>query len=139
MASFNLQTRQALNQKSNPKQAIENGNQVMEEEDWDFSRLFTILLRLSQPQPANNPNPKSKKQPKPSPSKMQLQLFFFYHTTKKTTHNPLQTTNSQDKSSTILSSKFFIFSTCPDCINTQKANISIETIQKKYLCTSIYN
>jgi hypothetical protein len=131
LASFNLQTRQALNQKSNPKQAIQNGNQVMEEEDCDFSRLFRILLRLFTTQPANNPSPKSKKQPKPSPFKMQLHVFFFYHTAKKTTHNPLQTTNSQEKSSTILSSKFFIFITCPDCINTQKANISIETIQKK--------
>jgi hypothetical protein len=54
-------------------------------------RLFPIisdLLRLFPTQSATNPSPKSKKQLKPGLSKMQLQLFF-YHTTKKSTHNPL--------------------------------------------------
>jgi hypothetical protein len=57
----------------------------MEEEDWDFFRLFPIipdLLQLLPPQPATNPSPKSQKQPKTSLPKMQFQLFFFYHTTK---------------------------------------------------------
>jgi hypothetical protein len=51
----------------------------MEEEDLDFSRFITILLRLFTTQPANNPSPKQQKQPKPSLSKMQQRLFFFYH------------------------------------------------------------
>jgi hypothetical protein len=54
----------------------------MEDEDWDFFRLFPIisdLLRLFTTQPASATSPKSKKQPKTSLSKMQMQLFFFYH------------------------------------------------------------
>jgi len=57
----------------------------MEEEDWDFLRLFPIisdLLRLFATQPANPTSPKSKKQPKISLIKMQLHVFFFYHATK---------------------------------------------------------
>jgi hypothetical protein len=57
----------------------------MEEEDWDFFRLFPIIpdfLRLLPPQPASVSSPKRQKQPKTSLSKMQMQLFFFYHTTK---------------------------------------------------------
>jgi hypothetical protein len=61
----------------------------MEEEDWDFSRLFPTFpdafatfydfLRLFTTQPATASSPKSQKQPKTNPSKMHLRLFFFYH------------------------------------------------------------
>jgi hypothetical protein len=59
---YNLQTFQALKAKINPKQAIKNANQVMEEEDL----LFQIPFFL---QSANNPNPKQQKHPKPNLSK----------------------------------------------------------------------
>jgi len=62
LASFKLQTFQALNGKSNPNQTIQNINQAMKEEDFSFPNPFFL-------QSANNPNPKQQKQPKTSISK----------------------------------------------------------------------
>jgi hypothetical protein len=59
---YDLQPFQALTGKSNPKQAIKNANQVMEEEDLPFQTPFFL-------QTANNSNPKQQKQPKTSISK----------------------------------------------------------------------
>jgi hypothetical protein len=59
---FNLQTFQALKDKSNPKQATQNPNQAMEEEDFPFPTFIFL-------QSANNTNPKQQKQPKASFSK----------------------------------------------------------------------
>jgi hypothetical protein len=50
LASFNLQTFQALKSKSNPKQVTQEFNQMMEEEDLPFQTPFFL-------QSANNTNP----------------------------------------------------------------------------------
>jgi hypothetical protein len=54
---FHLQAFQALKEKSNSKQAIQNATFVMEEEDLSFQNPFFL-------QSTNNPSPKQQKQPK---------------------------------------------------------------------------
>ena len=73
----------------------------MEEEDFPYPTPFFL-------QTANNPTPKQQKQPKPSTSKCNCNTSSSI-TQQKFHTQTLQTSKSQDKSSTILGSKLFNF------------------------------
>ena len=122
---FNPQSAKATQNK-----LFKNANQAMEEEDYDFIRLFTIFCDFSRLNLQTIQALKAKNNPKQAHPKCSSNSSSSI-TQQKIPHTSSSNIQTSDKSSTILGSKFFRFNSSSHCINTQKANISIKPIQKK--------